>query len=81
VRCRINIEGSWTAEAASFGKYSRTLEDPWAGRFVTMKGMGREIEAEDSDTQAELVDSLVRYILSWQCWEANEGSKWTIKTT
>jgi hypothetical protein len=46
-----------------------------------MKGMGREIEAEDSDTQAELVDSLVRYILSWQCWEANEGSKWTIKTT
>jgi hypothetical protein len=81
VRCKINIEGSWTVEAASSGKYSRSLKDAWAGRFVAMGRMGREIEAEDAEQQAELVDSLSRHILFWQCWEVDEGSKWTITTT
>jgi hypothetical protein len=80
VRCAINFDGTWDINEASFGKYTRQkLEDVWTGKFVSTR-IRRELIASDDEKRAEFASILSEHILITECWDADESSKWTIKT-
>ncbi|KAF1841916.1 uncharacterized protein K460DRAFT_358608 [Cucurbitaria berberidis CBS 394.84] len=81
IRYVINFDGTWDITEASFGKYTRSkLIDAWIGAFV-QPILNREITASNDKDMAKLATSSANYILMCKCWNAEEGFKWTIKTT